>query len=243
MCTGFSRHSPPCLGGIRQRGERRASPQIPLGHWPPQRLVKQLKKKMDSYLKAILDRDPAVQSTLEAVTCYPGYRAIRTHVRANRLWHKGKHLRARRMMARVYRTTGIDIHPAATIGEGLFIDHGSGVVIGETTEIGCNVTLYQGVTLGGTGKDRGKRHPTVEDDVIVGAGAKVLGPITIGRGSKIGAGAVVLGHIPPGSTVVGNPGHVVRINNQRVHMIPSRNREKEAAPCTSTTVTPTPNNP
>ena len=161
---------PPCLGGIRQRGERRASPQIPLGHWPPQRLVKQLKKKMDSYLKAILDRDPAVQSTLEAVTCYPGYRAIRTHVRANRLWHKGKHLRARRMMARVYRTTGIDIHPAATIGGGLFIDHGSGVVIGETTEIGCNVTLYQGVTLGGTGKDRGKRHPTVEDDVIVGAG-------------------------------------------------------------------------
>ena len=116
---------------------------------------------------------------------------------------------------RTVRKTGIEIHPGAVIGEGLFIDHGNGVVIGETTVIGDNVTLYQGVTLGGTGKDVGKRHPTIEDDVVIGSGAKVLGPFTVGKGSKVGAGSIVLKEVPPNCTVVGNPGRIVRKGNVR----------------------------
>ena len=169
--------------------------------------------KPDSYLAAILQRDPAVRTPREARRCYPGYWAIRAYLRANALWKKGRYYAARRLMAKSYTKTGIDIHPAATIGEGLFIDHGSGVVIGETTIIGRDVTIYQGVTLGGTGKDTGKRHPTICDGVIVGAGAKVLGPITIGQGAKIGASSVVLRDVPPHTTVVGNPGHIVRHHN------------------------------
>ena len=161
-------------------------------------------------IESVLRRDPAARSALEVVICYPGYKAVRRHRRAHWLWTHHFKLLARMVSQRTVRKTGIEIHPGAVIGEGLFIDHGDGVVIGETTVIGNNVTLYQGVTLGGTGKDTGKRHPTIEDDVVVGAGAKVLGPFTVGRGSKVGAGAIVLKEVPPECTVVGNPGRVVR---------------------------------
>ncbi len=161
-------------------------------------------------LDAVLKRDPAVHSRAEAFFCYPGFRAVRRHRRAHRAYLKGHYFRARLISARTKRLTGIEIHPGATIGEGLFIDHGSGVVIGETAVLGRNVTLYQGVTLGGTGKDTGKRHPTLGDDVVVGAGAKVLGPITLGNHVKVGAGAIVLKDVPDQCTVVGNPGRIVR---------------------------------
>ena len=161
-------------------------------------------------IESVLRRDPAARSALEVVICYPGYKAVRRHRRAHWLWTHHFKLLARMVSQRTVRKTGIEIHPGAVIGEWLFIDHGDGVVIGETTVIGNNVTLYQGVTLGGTGKDTGKRHPTIEDDVVVGAGAKVLGPFTVGRGSKVGAGAIVLKEVPPECTVVGNPGRIVR---------------------------------
>ncbi len=161
-------------------------------------------------IDAVMRRDPAARSRLEVALCYPGYKAVRRHRRAHWLWTHNFKLLARMVSQRTVRKTGIEIHPGAIIGEGLFIDHGNGVVIGETTIIGDNVTLYQGVTLGGTGKDTGKRHPTVEDDVVIGSGAKVLGPFTVGRGSKVGAGSIVLKEVPPNSTVVGNPGRVVR---------------------------------
>ena len=167
-------------------------------------------------MQAVLDRDPAARSALEVVLCYPSFRAIRRHRRAHWLWLHNFKLLARIISQRTRSLTGIEIHPGAVIGEGLFIDHGHGVVIGETAELGDNVTLYQGVTLGGTGKDVGKRHPTIGNNVVIGSGAKVLGPFKVGDGSKIGAGAIVLKEVPPHCTVVGNPGRVVRMNNEKV---------------------------
>ncbi len=172
------------------------------------------RRRMD--IEAVLRRDPAARSTLEIVTCYPGYKAVRRHRLAHWLWTHNCKLIARMVSQRTVRKTGIEIHPGAVIGDGLFIDHGNGVVIGETTVIGNNVTLYQGVTLGGTGKDTGKRHPTLEDDAVIGSGAKVLGPFTVGRGSKVGAGAIVLKEVPPDCTVVGNPGRIVRKGANKV---------------------------
>ncbi len=167
-------------------------------------------------IRAVLERDPAARSALEVCLCYPGYKAVRSHRLAHWLWKKRLKLLARMISQRCARRTNIEIHPAAVIGDGLFIDHGHGVVIGETAVLGKNVTLYQEVTLGGTGKDTGKRHPTIGDNVVVGAGAKILGPFTVGDGAKVGAGAIVLKEVPPGSTVVGNPGRVVRMGDRRV---------------------------
>jgi len=156
----------------------------------------------------IKDRDPAIRSNLE-VLLYPSFWAIYHYRRAHKLYLKGHFYRARRISQKAARKTGIEIHPGAVIGEGFFVDHGHGVVIGETTIIGNNVTLYQGVTLGGTGKEHGKRHPTLGDNVMVGAGAKVLGNITIGNDCKIGAGSVVVRDVPDDCTVVGIPGKIV----------------------------------
>ena len=161
------------------------------------------------------ERDPAIRTYWD-VLLYPCYKAMRMYRRAHRLWLSGHTWTARWLSQRAARKTGIEIHPGATIGKGFFIDHGTGVVIGETCEIGDNVTLYQGVTLGGTGKEQGKRHPTLEDGVMVSAGAKVLGSITIGKNSKIGAGAVVIKSVPENCTVVGVPGRIVRMKNQIV---------------------------
>jgi len=167
-------------------------------------------------IKAIFERDPAVKSVLEALTCYPGLHALWIHRVAHRLYRWRLYTLAR-MLSHLGRwVTGIEIHPGARIGPGLFIDHGMGVVIGETTEIGRNVTIYQGVTLGGTGKEKGKRHPTIGDNVIISAGAKVLGAITIGANSRIGAGAVVIKPVPENCTVVGVPGRIIIQNGQRV---------------------------
>ncbi len=173
-------------------------------------------KHLKRDIQAVLDRDPAARTPLEVMLCYPSFRAVRRHRRAHWLWTHNLKLLARIVSQRTRRKTGIEIHPGAVIGEGLFIDHGTGVVIGETAELGDNVTLYQGVTLGGTGKDVGKRHPTIESNVVIGSGAKVLGPFRVGEGSKIGAGAIVLKEVPPHCTVVGNPGRVVRMNDVRV---------------------------
>ncbi|MCG0275928.1 MAG: serine O-acetyltransferase [Thermosediminibacteraceae bacterium] len=160
-------------------------------------------------IKVIFERDPAAKSILEVILCYPGFHAILMHRVAHFFYRKRLFLIAR-IISQVARfLTGIEIHPGAKIGKGFFIDHGMGVVIGETTEIGDNVTLYQGVTLGGTGKEKGKRHPTIGNNVVVGAGAKILGPIKIGDNCKIGAGAVVLKDVPPNCTVVGVPGKAV----------------------------------
>ncbi len=161
-------------------------------------------------IETVLSRDPAAHSRWEVLLCYPGVKAIRSHRRAHRAYEKGHIIYARWISQRARRRTGIEIHPGAVIGKRLFIDHGSGVVIGETTVIGDDVTLYQGVTLGGTGKDTGKRHPTIGSHVTVGAGAKVLGPITLGDHVKVGAGAIVLRDVPDHCTVVGNPGRIVR---------------------------------
>lgn len=163
----------------------------------------------------IRERDPAIKSDWE-VLLYPSFWAIRKYRKAHKLYLKGHFFLARWISQRCARKTGIEIHPGAQIGKGLFIDHGKGVVIGETAIIGDNVTLYQGVTLGGTGKETGKRHPTLEDNVMVSVGAKVLGSFTIGENSKIGAGSVVLKEVPPNSTVVGVPGRVVKQDNVRI---------------------------
>lgn len=163
----------------------------------------------------IRERDPAIKSDWE-ILLYPSFKAIWKYRKAHKLYEKGHYFRARWISQRAARKTGIEIHPGAVIGKGLFIDHGHGVVIGETTIIGDNVTLYQGVTLGGTGKETGKRHPTLEDNVMVSVGAKVLGSFTIGENSKIGAGSVVLKEVPPNSTVVGVPGCVVKQDNVRI---------------------------
>ena len=162
-------------------------------------------------------RDPAARgvSSLEILAAWPGVQALLGHRVAHALAEAGVPV-APRMLALASRAfTNIEIHPGADIGDGLFIDHGTGVVIGETAEVGDNVTIYQGVTLGGTGFATGKRHPTVEDNVTIGSGAKLLGPITIGHGSKIGANSVVIHDVPPNSTVVGNPGHPVRVDGKR----------------------------
>ena len=150
------------------------------------------------------------------VFLYPSFKAILRYRLAHKLYLKKHYFLARWISQRAVRKTGIEIHPGATIGKGLFIDHGSGVIIGETAELGDNVTLYQGVTLGGTGKEQGKRHPTLKDNVMVSAGAKVLGSFTIGENSKIGAGSVVLKEVPPNCTVVGVPGRVVKMGDQKI---------------------------
>ena len=163
-------------------------------------------------VEVIKDRDPAIKKDIEAIL-YPSFWAIYNYRKAHKLYLKGKVFKARRISQRTARKTGIEIHPAAQIGKGLFIDHGHGVVIGETAIIGENVTLYQGVTLGGTGKEKGKRHPTIGNNVMIGAGAKVLGSFTIGDNSKVAAGSVVLEEVPPNCTVVGVPGIVVKQDN------------------------------
>ena len=167
-------------------------------------------------VKAVKERDPAATSSLEILTSYSGLHALWMHRLAHRLWRKGVPLLPRWISQLSRLVTQIEIHPGAQIGRGLFIDHGSGVVIGETTEIGNDVTLYQGVTLGGTGKETGKRHPTLGDNVVVGAGAKLLGAIKVGDDAKIGAGSVVVQDVPRRSTVVGNPGRPVLVDGQRV---------------------------
>jgi len=164
-------------------------------------MFKRLKEDVDS----VLARDPAARSRLEVLLCYPGLHAVLLHRVAHALWCRGWHLTARLISQFSRFLTGIEIHPGAKIGRRLFIDHGMGVVIGETTEIGDDVTLYQGVTLGGVSLNPGKRHPTLEDGVVVGAGAAVLGPIRVGRGARIGSNAVVLRDVPPGVTMVGVP--------------------------------------
>ena len=160
-------------------------------------------------IHSALERDPAARSPLEILLAYPGLHAIWTHRLANGLWRRGFKLLARWLSHFNRFITGIEIHPGAQLGERLFIDHGLGVVIGETAQVGRNVTLYHGVTLGGVSLEKGKRHPTIEDDVVIGAGAKVLGNITIGHDSRIGANAVVVNSVPPHSVVVGVPGQVV----------------------------------
>lgn len=162
-------------------------------------------------IQCVLDRDPAARSAWEVMLCYPGYRAVRSYRRAHWLYMHGFKTTARLISAWCRFCTGVDIHPAAKIGRRLFIDHATGVVVGETTVIGDDCTLYQGATLGGTGKETGKRHPTIGNHVTVSAGASVLGPFTVGDHAKIGAGAVVLSEVPPYATVVGVPGHVVRM--------------------------------
>jgi serine O-acetyltransferase len=167
---------------------------------------------------AARDRDPAARaaSTAEILLTWPGIHALLAYRIAHALLGAGVPVLPRVISMFTRAITGIEIHPCARIGEGLFIDHGAGVVIGETADIGNDVTLYQGVTLGGTGFATGKRHPTVEDNVTIGSGAKLLGPITIGHGAKIGANSVVITDVPPNATVVGNPGHPVRVDGRRV---------------------------
>ena len=165
--------------------------------------------------EVIRERDPAIKSPME-VLLYPSFRVMLSYRKAHKQYLKGHYFRARRISQKAARKTGIEIHPGAVIGKGFFIDHGSGVIIGETTIIGDNVTLYQGVTLGGTGKETGKRHPTLCDNVMVSAGAKVIGSFTIGENSKIGAGSVVLEEVPPNCTVVGVPGRIVKRDNIKV---------------------------
>jgi serine O-acetyltransferase len=168
-------------------------------------------------LTAAQERDPAARGIgrLEILLTYPGVHALLSHRVAHALHEAGVPIIPRALANFTRMVTNIEIHPAAEIGEALFIDHGTGVVIGETAEIGNNVTLYQGVTLGGTGFARGKRHPTVESDVVVGSGAKLLGPIQVGHCSKIGANSVVIHDVPPNSTVVGNPGHPVKVSGKK----------------------------
>ncbi|MCH3972600.1 MAG: serine O-acetyltransferase [Oscillospiraceae bacterium] len=174
-------------------------------------MFKNLKSEIDS----IMDRDPAARSRTEVYFLYSGFKAVRSYRHAHWWLEKGHPFIARWISQRARHKTGIEIHPGAKIGKGLFIDHGMGVVIGETTEIGDNCTLYQGVTLGGTGKDKGKRHPTLGNNVLVGSGAKILGPMKIGDNARIAAGAVVLDEVPANATAVGVPARVVRINGVR----------------------------
>jgi serine O-acetyltransferase len=167
-------------------------------------------------VQSALERDPAARNRLEVVLCYPGVHALLFHRLAHRFWRAGWVITAR-FVSHVSRfLTGIEIHPAARIGPGVFIDHGMGVVIGETAEVGENVTLYQGVTLGGTSLKRDKRHPTLERNVVVGTGAAVIGAITLGEGTRVGAGSVVVKDVPPNSVVVGVPGRVIYRDGQRV---------------------------
>lgn len=172
--------------------------------------------KVKEEIGVVFEKDPAAKNVLEVVLCYQGFHAILMHRVAHLLWNRGLRIAAR-FLSNVSRfLTGIEIHPAARIGKRFFIDHGTGVVIGETAEVGNDVLLYQGVTLGGTGKEKGKRHPTLKDNIVVGTGAKILGNITIGDNVKIGAQSVVLTDVPENSTVVGVPGRVVAQNGVRV---------------------------
>src|SRR5436189_761380 len=173
-------------------------------------------KELRRDVRAARDRDPAARGVgqIEILATWPGIHALLAHRVAHALDSAGVPLLPRSLSMFARAITGIEIHPAARIGDGLFIDHGAGVVIGETAEIGDNVTLYQGVTLGGTGFATGKRHPTVQDNVTIGSGAKLLGPITIGHGAKVGANSVVITDVPPNSTVVGVPGHPVRVDGR-----------------------------
>ncbi len=173
-------------------------------------------KKLKSELDSIMERDPAARSRLEVYFLYSGFRAVRSYRKANWFFRHNMKFIARFISQRARHKTGIEIHPGATIGKGLFIDHGMGVVIGETAEIGDNCTIYQGVTLGGTGKDQGKRHPTLGNNVLVGSGAKVLGPFKVGDNARIAAGAVVLTEVPENSTAVGVPAKIVRVNGEKV---------------------------
>lgn len=166
--------------------------------------------------RSMREKDPAARSLAEVLLLYPGFHAL-VFYRAAHFFYQKRHFFIARLISQWGRGfTGIEIHPGAAIGSGLFIDHGSGVVIGETAEIGNNVTLYHGVTLGGTGKDQGKRHPTVCDDVLIGAGCKVLGPVVIGENSRIGANSVVLIDVPANATAIGIPARVVRVNGKRI---------------------------
>jgi len=167
-------------------------------------------------IATVMERDPAAKSRAEVFFCYAGLHAIWFYRINHRLWNRGWFFLGRYLSQVARWLTGIEIHPGANIGRRLFIDHGMGVVIGETAMVGDDVTLYQGVTLGGTGKEHGKRHPTIENNVVIGGGAKVLGNITIGENCRIGAGSVVLRNVPPNSTVVGVPGHIIFRNGERV---------------------------
>jgi len=173
-------------------------------------------------LRAPAERDPAADSWLDVVLSYPGFHAVTAHRVIHVIYKLGVPVLPRFLAHLVRVATGIEIHPAATLGPGIFIDHGMGVVIGSTAEIGKNVTLYQGVTLGGTSLSKGKRHPTLEDDVVVGSNASILGAITVGAGSRIGAGSVVVKDVPPNATVVGIPGRVVLQDGKPVHVVPPR---------------------
>ncbi len=174
------------------------------------------KRSFQRDIEVARERDPAATSLTEILLCYPGLHAVWLHRGAHALYGRGMRTPARIVSQASRFLTGIEIHPGARIGPGFFIDHGMGVVIGETTEIGEDVTIYQGVTLGGTGKDVGKRHPTVQAGVIVGTGASVLGPVVVGEGAKVGAGSIVIKDVPPNSTVVGNPGRAVIVDGQKV---------------------------
>jgi len=173
-------------------------------------------KRLKEDIAVVMEKDPAARGAFEVLCTYSGVRALWRHRRAQWFYRHNMRFIARIISQRTKRFTGIEIHPAASLGRRLFIDHGSGIVIGETAEIGEDVVLYQGVTLGGTGKDTGKRHPTLANHVMISSGAKVLGPITIGEGSKIGAGSVVLKDVPPHCTVVGVPGRVVKQHDKRI---------------------------
>lgn len=172
--------------------------------------------RIRSDIEAVFDRDPAARSVWEVILCYPGFHAVLIHRLAHWLWLKRCYFLARFVSHAGRQLTGIEIHPGAKIGRGLFIDHGMGVVIGETSEIGDNVTIYQGAVLGGTGKEKGKRHPTIGNNVVISAGAKVLGGFKVGNNVKIGAGSVVLHEVPANTTVVGVPGRIVVANGVRV---------------------------
>ena len=173
--------------------------------------------KLKAELDAVMARDPAARSRAEVYFLYSGFKAVRSYRKANWFFRHNMKFIARYISQRARRKTGIEIHPGATIGKNLFIDHGMGIVFGETTEIGDNCTIYHGVTLGGTGKDTGKRHPTLGNNVLIGAGTKVLGPVYIGDNARIGAGSVVLRNLPANCTAVGVPAEVVRINNKAVN--------------------------
>ncbi|MDE6398313.1 MAG: serine O-acetyltransferase [Clostridiales bacterium] len=173
-------------------------------------------EKIRKDLAAVFRHDPAARSKAEVILTYSGFHALVLYRFAHFLYVHRYKLLARMVSQFAKFLTGIEIHPAARIGHGVVIDHGEGVVIGETAQVGNNVLIYQGVTLGGTGKDKGKRHPTIEDGVMISAGAKVLGPFTVGKNAKVGAGSIVLKEVPPNATVVGVPGRIVKIGNERV---------------------------
>ncbi len=173
-------------------------------------------KSVREEIRTIMERDPAARSALEVYFLYPGFKAIRAYRRSHWCYTHGHFFMARLISERSRKKTGIEIHPGAKIGKGLLIDHGSGVVIGETAEIGDNCTIYQGVTLGGTGKDVGKRHPTLGNGVLVGSGARILGPFKVGNGAKIAAGAVVLDEVPDNATAVGVPARIVKVAGKKI---------------------------